>query len=423
MTNAAVARAHAQILKWKADPVLFVADNFKATPDPWQHDFLQAIGKEHQIALKACKGPGKTCGLAWGIWWFASTRVHPKMAATSISRDNLSDCLWTELAKWQNASEFLSAAFRWTRTRIEAKDHPETWWMSARAWSRSADSNQQADTLAGLHGDSLLFVLDEVGSIPDSVMAAAEAGRSTGGDTHIWMAGNPTEVSGPLYRACTDEADKWFTIEITGDPDDPRRSPRISKEWARDQIKKYGRDNPWVLVNVFGRFPPAALNALLGPEDVTAAIDRHLTKDQYEWAAKILGIDVARFGDDRTVLVMRHGLASFEPKIMRNARTEEIAGVAAQMIHKHEIDAVMVDGTGGYGAGVIDALRVLGVEVHEVQASGKATDERYYNKRAECHFKLADWVKSGGAIGSGSRPRTRSRSGSASRRTWPTPCR
>jgi hypothetical protein len=394
-------RAHENIKRWRARPVDFVREQFKAEPDPWQAKALRKFPDNEQLAMKACKGPGKTCALSWMIWNFLATRPHPKVAATSISGDNLSDCLWTELAMWQQKSPFLSEAFHWMKTRIEAVDHPETWWASARTWSRSADKEQQADTMAGLHGDYILFVLDEVGSIPDGVMVTAEAGLATGIETKIVMAGNPTQVSGPLYRACTDEADRWVVIEITGDPDDPDRSPRIKKDWARNQIRKYGADDPWVLVNVFGKFPPSGINALLGPEEVSAAIGRHLREDQYSFAARIISIDAARFGDDRTVINKRQGLACHPPVIMRGATTDEIAARAAHEANEFPPDAIMVDGTGGWGAGVIDALRLAGFKVIEVNASGRPVDERYFNKRAECWFKMADWVKKGGALPQG----------------------
>ena len=70
-------------------------------------------------------------------------------------------------------------------------------------------------------------------------MAAAEAGLSTGTETKILIAGNPTHTDGPLYRACTQERHLYHVTEITGDPDDPMRSPRISVKWAREQIEKY----------------------------------------------------------------------------------------------------------------------------------------------------------------------------------------
>ena len=82
--------------------------------------------------------------------------------------------------------------------------------MSARTWSKSADTQQQADTLAGLHADYLLFLLDESGGIPESVMATAEAGLASGVETKLVQAGNPTSISGPLYRACVQDRALWW---------------------------------------------------------------------------------------------------------------------------------------------------------------------------------------------------------------------
>lgn len=270
--------------------------------------------------------------------------------------------------------------------------------MSARTWAKGSDQTQQANTLAGLHAEHLLFVLDEVGGIPDAVMAAAEAGLATGHDTKILMAGNPTHLEGPLYRASTSERSLWFLIEITGDPDDPKRAPRISVQWAKEQIEKYGRDNPWVVVNVFGRYPPSSINTLLGPDEVSGAMARRVPGEAYEFSQKRLGVDVARFGDDRTVIFPRQGLVAFKPVEMRGARTPDIAARVALAKAKWGSEIEIVDGTGGFGAGVIDALLQAGHSPLEVHFSGKAIDPRYHNKRAEMWFEMADWVKRGGSL-------------------------
>lgn len=390
--------ASLKIRKWREDPVMFVRDCFGAEPDAWQVEILRAIPHKNRLAMKAAKGCGKSTILAWCSWWFLSTRVHPKIAATSISGDNLADGLWAEMSKWQVRSPFLQAAFEWTKTRIFAKESPATWWMSARSWPKGADSSQQANTLAGLHADSLLFVLDEVGGIPDGVMAAAEAGLSTGGDTKILMAGNPTHLEGPLYRACTSERDLWYVAEITGDPDSPTRAPRISAEWAREQIKKYGPDNPYVLINVFGRFPPTSLNTLLGPDEVEEAMSRTVGETAIVGSQKRLGVDVAFQGDDRTVIFPRQGIIAFNPVEMRNARPQEIAARVVQAKLKWDSEMELVDATGGYGAGVCDFMTQAGHSPIEVQFAGRAIDSRYGNKRAEMYFLLAEWVKRGGCL-------------------------
>lgn len=398
MTASALDTAVANLRAWREDPVRFVREVFQAEPDAWQLDVLRAFPTHQRLAMKACKGPGKTCLLAWLVWNFLLTRPWPKIAATSITGDNLADCLWTELSKWQHRAPLLKHCFTWTNDRVFSKEHPETWWASARTWPKSADTAQQADTLAGLHGDYLLFVLDEAGGIPDGVMAAAEAGLASGIETKLVQAGNPTACSGPLYRACTTEAHLWHVTEITADPDDPKRTPRVSEQWAREQIQKYGRDSPWVMVNVLGKFPPTALNSLLGPDDVASALGRHLREDQFSFAPRVVGVDVARFGDDRTVIAKRQGLAWFPPIIMRNARTNEIAARVARELDEWEADGCFVDDTGGYGAGVVDALIQSRHRPISVQFSGKPTDERYLNKRAEMWFEMAAAVKGGAAL-------------------------
>lgn len=390
--------AASTLARWRDDPVAFVREVFDIEPDPWQVNFLHAYNQNPRVAAKACKGPGKTAVLAWCAWHFLATRPFPKIAATSISGDNLRDGLWSEMAKWQHKSNFLKSAFTWTKMRIYANDNPETHWMAARTWSKSADADSQADTLAGLHADYILFIIDEAGGVPDALMAAAEAALATGIECKLLICGNPTHLTGPLYRACTKEKRLWKLIEITGDPDDPNRSPRISKKWALEQIEKYGRDNPWVLVNVFGKFPPASLNALLGPDDVSAAMRRQVPLDAYQFAPKILGIDVARQGDDESVAAPRQGMVHFKAKKFRIPDTQQLAGAMANIIRKWEPDAVFVDATGGWGWGLIDALNGWGFSVTPVEFSSKASDRQYYNKRAEMCFEFAHHIKNGACL-------------------------
>lgn len=398
MTDVTHADWRRKLADWKADPVLFVRENFHVEPDAWQVRALRAFARGKRLAMKACKGPGKTAVLAWIVWCFIATRPYANVAATSISGDNLADGLWKELAKWQQRSAFLTAYFEWQKTRIVQRQSPATWWASARSWSKSADAAQQSNTLAGLHADAMLFVIDEAGGVPRAVAATAEAALASGLDTKLVIAGNPTHTEGPLWDACATHRHLWDVVEITGDPDDPERSPRISREWARQQIEMYGRDNPWVLVNVFGQFPPASLNALLGPNEVTAAMRRHLRADQYEYAQKRIGVDCARFGDDRTVLFPRQGLAAFKPEVMRGKRGPEIAArlIAGKVKWGSEME--LVDDTGGWGQSTVDSLITAGYAPISVQFHGPAIDARYANRRAEMWMQMAEWVKRGGAL-------------------------
>lgn len=388
---------------WREHPADMVRELFQVQPDAWQEEALEVFPHNPYLALLACKGPGKTCLLAWLIWNFLLTRPFPKVAATSISGDNLRDNLWSELALWRTRSPLLQHLFEWTTTRIVSKEHPETWWASARTWPKSGDASAQANTLAGLHSDYIMFLIDESGGVPDTVMVSAEAALSSCKEGHIVQAGNPTHLAGPLYRAHKDrksEGGRWYVIEITGDPEDPKRSPRISVDWAREQIRVYGKDNPWVLVNVFGRFPPNSINSLIGEDDVRDAMNRYYRPYQIGPQPKIMGVDVARQGDDSSVLAFRHGPQMFP---MRRYRNVENGVVGASIANRHwnefDADACFVDATGGLGFTWIDQLNVLGKSAIPVQfASVPTSSDRYRNKRAEMFFLFVEWIKNGGAL-------------------------
>jgi len=387
------------IKRWRVHPASMVRELFAVDPEPWQEEALEAFPSHQRICLKASKGVGKTCLEAWLIWNFLLTRPYPKVAATAISGANLADNLWTELALWRDKSPLLSAKFTWTKTRIFANDHPETWWCSARSAPQAADKTQQANTLAGLHAEYILFVLDESGGMPRAIMASAEAALSVCKEGHLVQAGNPTHLEGPLYDACTAERRLWKIIEINGDPDDPKRASRVSVEWARQQIEKYGRDNPYVLVNVFGRFPPSSLNALIGPDEVRDAQKRYYRAFEIGQAPKVLGVDVAQYGDAASVIAPRQGIQCFPLLKYRNIDSTQGAGQVARKWNEWEADAAFIDATGGFGAGWIDQLRLLGKAPIGVQFAGQANNkDRYVNKRAEMYFDFVEWIKRGGAL-------------------------
>lgn len=384
---------------WRKSPSKMVRDLFGVEPEPWQEEALEAFPNHQRLCFKASKGVGKTCLEAWLIWNFLLTRPHPKIAATAISGANLSDNLWTELALWQNKSPLLASTFTWTKTRIFANAYPETWWCSARTSPQAADKTQQANTLAGLHADYIMFVLDESGGMPRAIMASAEAALSSCKEGHLVQAGNPTHLEGPLYDACTVERRLWKIIDINGDPDNPKRASRVSIEWARQQIEKYGRDNPYVLVNVFGQFPPSSLNALIGPDEVSAAMKRYYREGEIGKAPKILGVDVAQMGDDSSVIASRQGIQMFPLMKYRNIDSTQGAGQVARKWNDWEADAAFIDNTGGFGAGWVDQLRLLGKAPIGIHFSGQANQkERYFNKRAEMAFEFVEWIKRGGAL-------------------------
>jgi phage terminase large subunit len=399
-----------KVAEWRRSPSTMVRELFKAEPDPWQHDVLSAFAdpvdpQKRRIAMPASAGPGKSAVLAWCGWNFllcySEKGHHPVGACVSISGDNLRDGLWKELAHWRQQSPLLIKFFEQTSQSIFAREFQKTWYLNARTFSKSADAEAQGRTLSGLHAKRILYLVDESGDMPPSVTRTAEQGLSNCEWGKILQAGNTTSQLGALHRAVAEERHLWTVINITGDPDDPRRSPRISLEWAKQQIDLYGRDNPWVMAFVLGKFPPGAINALLTSDEINAALGRGLRAEDYEHVQKRIGIDVARFGDDRTVLFPRQGLRAFKPVTMRNARGPEIAARVARAKATWGSEAEFIDDTGGWGASTIDAALLGGLALLPVNSSSGATDPRFFNRRSEMHFRAAEWVKRGGCLPQG----------------------
>ncbi len=383
---------------WKDRPDIFVKEVFGITPDAWQLDVLMAVPHHQRLAMKACKGPGKTALLAWVCWWFMFTRPNPKIAVTSITGANLADGLWSELSKFAQKSKLIQSLFTITKTRIFLNTAPETWWISARIWSKTASSDEQGATLAGLHADYIMFCLDEVGSMPLAVLAAAEAALSSCKEGKLVVAGNPNSLDGLLYTVCTRDRALWHITEISSDPDDPKRTPRVSKIWAQEMITAFGRENPYVLVNIFGQFAPSSFNALIGRAEVEEAMRKNYRESEYSGSAKILGMDVARQGSDATVIFPRQGLQAFTPLKYRNIDGTTGAGLVARKWQDWGAEACFIDDTGGFGASTLDNLIRLGFAPIGIHFSEKSSNSRYVNKRTEMIFDCVEWIKRGGAL-------------------------
>lgn len=386
--------------------LVYVRERFQLEPDEWQRDMLLAFGakdangkaKFKRMLAIACKGPGKTALLAWLGWYFLETRPHCKVPCISITGGNLKDGLWAEFAKWQKRSPFLLTAFTWFAERIVNNEHPETWWASKRSWSPDSDPSSQATDIAGLHEDFLLWLIDECSDMPQGVVDAALAALTGGIETRAVLCGNATRTDGPLWNACTVEADRWHITRITGDPDDPKRSPRIDIDEARREIALKGRDDYRVRVNILGQFPDRAADKLLDMRDVQEAQRREIGDSGFIHEAKIMGCDVAYFGGDSSVICPRQGLMTFKLKEFNDLEIDEYADQIVAFSNKWGADGCFVDAT-GIGTGVVSCLRRQNFDVRAIHNAQKAIEvDQYENKRAECYWLAAEWVRSGGVL-------------------------
>lgn len=390
---------------WRREPDTMVRELFRATPDRVQKEALRAFGDPdcRRIAMRASTGTGKTTTEAWCVWNYYLTRPNPKGAATSITWPNLRDNLWSELAKWRDQSDLLKKTFEWTQHRIYLREKPEQVWFTARTWSRDSTPEQQALTLSGLHGDFCLAIVDEAGGIPDAVVEAGERMLSTTRHAKLMVNGNPTHLSGPLFRAFTRDQKMYRLFHMTSDPADPNRSPRVDPQWAQEQIDRHGgRDEFYVRVFILGLFPLGETDGLIPLGRIDEAYQR------YEQALagaiilprgpKTIGVDVSRFGGDKTVVTLRDGAFVEGYREWHKQDTEYTADEVRRIFdefslwkapHDKEprpVASINVDDI-GVGGGVTDKLARRELPVAGIDVGSAATDsDRYKNLRAELGY-------------------------------------
>ena len=245
------------------------------------------------------------------------------------------------------------------------------------------------DALRGLYFDGV--VLDEVADMRPQVWG--EIIRPALADREGWalFIGTPKGVNlfSELYYAALKDETWHAEVRRAADTgalseaelDDMRRTLSVS-QWAQE---------------VECDFAAAVDNVLVRLDEVLEAQRRTPTLAAYEAFPRILGVDVARYGDDRTVLFPRQGPAAMRPRAFQGLDTMAVAAQVAQSIEKWHPHAVFVD-QGGIGAGVVDRLRQLGHQVVGVDFGGRAGDARMENKRAEMWWTMAEWIREGGCL-------------------------
>lgn len=370
-------------------PVEFVQDLIGADPDPWQKETLNALVTNSKLSIRSGQGVGKTALESWSIVWFLSCRPYSRVVATAPTMQQLYEVLWAECAKWLDRSE-VKDLLVWTKTKIYMDGDPERWFATAKTATKP-------ENMQGFHEDHMLIVVDEASGVADPIMEAI-LGTLTGYDNKLLMCGNPNRLEGVFYDSHNIDLDKYWTKKVSS-----LDSTRTSKDNIEMLLKKYGRDSDVARVRIFGEFPKGALDSMISMETVEAAIDNKVKESEVTTSNILqIGVDVARFGDDKTVITGRIGYKIFQPDKYVKKSTMETAGnvilTAKRYMQEYpNIKAVIIkiDDT-GVGGGVTDRVTEVVYEeklpytVIGVNNGSAATDEYYANLGAQIWGEMRD---------------------------------
>lgn len=380
------------------DPVVFVRDVFKAEPTDQQKAVLRAVAKPgSKVAVAAGHGVGKSCLMAWLSIWHVFLFCPCTVGATAPSSRQLHDVLMKEIGLWLGrAIPLVRDALECTSSSLVYKGHGAEQYLTAKT-ARPEDPS----SLQGLHSDNFMFLIDEAFGVASAIYQVI-SGALTGPKDRALLCGNPTATSGFAFECFHKNSDQWKCFHLSC-----LDSPLTSDRYAKSIASLYGEDSDEYRVRVLGQFPNASENQFIPANAVDAARDRELNLAHYDWSAKVLGIDVARLGVDRSVVVFRQGLYSeikYHETTTHNLMDfcDRVAAVALKPVEDGGVggvDAIFVDDV-GVGGGVTDRLRVMfgGRKVISVNFSNVAASNRYHNKRAECWGLMKEWILNGCSI-------------------------
>jgi hypothetical protein len=377
-------------------------------PDKWQTKHLKSIRDELQAmredearindplfyATKAGHGVGKSADTAWIILWLMSTRPHFAGVVTANTRDQLTRKTWREVEVWRRRC-ITGHWFKYNATSLHHVVHKDTWRFDAIPWSK-----HNSEAFAGLHnagrGQAILF--DEASAIDDVIWEVAE-GAMSDPDAFWFVYGNPTKRSGRFFDCWNKFARRWTKFTV-----DARDAIMANKKRLNEMIEDWGLDSDYVRVRVLGEFPDQDVATLIPAEWLEGALRRPVIGcERYR---PIWGLDVARFGDDRTALAKRRSRMLIEPVIFWQGLNlmqiaQRIKGIWDDTETDDKPAAICIDAI-GVGAGVVDRLNEMAAEGHfegtqiiGINVSESASiHDKFARLRDELWWRARTWFES-----------------------------
>lgn len=371
------------------DPVGWAKDVLGLHLWSLQQQIAESVRDRRYTAVPSCHDSGKSFLAAVLVAWFIS--VHPPGEAfcvtTAPTTQQVEAILWREIGRMHKRGNLQG------RLTLDAKwrlnDQPD----GLVAYGRKP-ADYDADGFQGIHQRHLLVVLDEANGIPKILWDAVDS-IATNEGARVLAIGNPDNPASQFATVCK-PGSGWNTIRING-----LKTPNFTGEWVPEEVrplllaptwvkerkKRWGVRSPLYVSKVLGRFPNVSDETLISPDLIEAAQLRTIKAEGWPQ----FGCDVARFGDDETVIYKNHGGNLRCCYHAYGNRTTKTAGVVMKLLKEEGWNATaVVDGI-GVGSGVVDLLTEADMPVQDFIGGATAADtEKYANARAEGYWQLRE---------------------------------
>jgi hypothetical protein len=368
--------------RWLLDPVAWIAERPKEFAWSAQAEIIESVRDHRYTAVHACHDSGKSwIASRIAAWWIDTHPIGEALVVTSAPTfEQVRRILWRELHTAHAAG------------KLRGQMNQTDWSIDGElvAFGRKPSDYDQA-SFQGIHARFVLVILDEASGIPEQLWTAAETLVANEG-SRLLAIGNPDDPAGHFAKVCGPNSG-YHVIGISG-LDTPNFTGEevpeaiadqlLSPTWVDERRARWGEGSPLWTAKVLGRFPDRSDDSLIPLSWIERARERELPPggDVY------LGVDVARFGTDETVIVSLQGGKARVVLVRQGDDTMQTCGHVIAAMRQTGAVLTQIDGI-GIGAGVVDRLREQGFPVEEVVSSRRADDpQRFANLRAEAFWEL-----------------------------------
>ena len=384
---------HLRTELYRADPIAWVTERLGEGLWSAQREIALAVRDHRRVAVRSAQDVGKSrIASRLSCWWIDTHPVGDAFVVTTApSFKQVEAVLWREMRLAHKAGG-LAGVMNETEWKIDGQ---------LVAFGRKP-ADYDPDAFQGIHARRVLVILDEACGVSETLWNAAETLMANEG-SRILAIGNPDDPASHFARV-SHPGSGWHTIRIDGygSPNftsepvaDELRGLLLSPTWVEERKKSWGEDSPLFISKVRGEFPEEADDALIPLSWIRAAQSRYEELPGDSGGPLVLGVDVARYGSDETVIVARQGMRAWIVGRYRKQDTMATTGRVVRAIHDLGAVQALVDVV-GIGAGVVDRLKEQREPVIGLNAGAAPRDKkRFANARAEWCWGLRERFERG----------------------------
>ena len=384
--------------KGQQDPTFFV-ENVIGMTTLWekQKEIMLSVRDNARTCVRSSNGVGKTFTTANTVTWFLTTNPNSVVVSTAPTSRQVKELLWQEINNIYANSKY----------PLGGRCLNVSWTLGAK-WFAIGMSTDDPNRFQGFHADKILGVIDEAAGVDPPIWEGMDAILTSQG-ARLLVIGNPTEPSGrfydafssPLYNKLHISAMDTPNFTVNGITLDDLRSGKwerkfhtmvypalITPKWAAERLTEWGEDSPAFQSRVLGNFPTIGNDTMIPLGWVMRAAERPIDFKKNDRC--YMAIDVARFGNDESVIGIRRGNSLVRKEIYNNIDVHTLSKMAQGIADQEQPEFIKVDVV-GIGAGVADNLRAWGYPALDYVAQERAwSTEKYVNRRTESWYLLRE---------------------------------